>query len=228
MKIPDPMIPPTTTIVASNGPSARRNDISVSLARSLQARLPTPYNRSSMPGDFVHLHLHTQYSLLDGANRLGSSAKQVRELGMPAVAVTDHGNMFGAFDFYHEALKQRREADPRRRGLHRAGRPARPGGAGRERVGRGLRVPPDDPRRDAGGLPQPRPARLRGVPDGLLPQPAHGQGAPARAPRRAHRALRLPEGRGAPERSRGQLRRGEADVSRNTRTSSGRTTSSSS
>src|SRR5204862_5549883 len=59
-----------------------------------------------MPADFVHLHLHTQYSLLDGANRLGELCRRIRELEMPAVAVTDHGNMFGAFSFYHEALKQ--------------------------------------------------------------------------------------------------------------------------
>jgi DNA polymerase-3 subunit alpha len=59
-----------------------------------------------VPGDFVHLHLHSQYSLLDGANRLPELCKRIGELGMPAVAVTDHGNMFGAFAFYHEALKQ--------------------------------------------------------------------------------------------------------------------------
>ncbi|HEY6049981.1 MAG TPA: DNA polymerase III subunit alpha, partial [Thermoanaerobaculia bacterium] len=59
-----------------------------------------------MPGDFVHLHLHSQYSLLDGANRLPELCKRVGELGMNAVAVTDHGNMFGAFAFYHEAVKQ--------------------------------------------------------------------------------------------------------------------------
>ncbi len=58
-----------------------------------------------MPGDFVHLHLHSQYSLLDGANRLPELCKRVGELGMGAVAVTDHGNMFGAFGFYHEAVK---------------------------------------------------------------------------------------------------------------------------
>ena len=58
-----------------------------------------------MPADFVHLHLHTQYSLLDGANRVGELCRKIRELEMPAVAVTDHGNMFGAFSFYHEALR---------------------------------------------------------------------------------------------------------------------------
>jgi len=62
------------------------------------------YNRP-VPSDFVHLHLHSQYSLLDGANRLPELCRRVAELSMPAVAVTDHGNMFGAFAFYHEALK---------------------------------------------------------------------------------------------------------------------------
>ncbi len=55
-----------------------------------------------MASQFVHLHLHTQYSLLDGANQLDPLFKQVSEFGMPAVAMTDHGNMFGAIDFYQK------------------------------------------------------------------------------------------------------------------------------
>jgi len=58
-----------------------------------------------VPGDFVHLHLHSQYSLLDGANRLPELCRRVGELGMSSVAVTDHGNMFGAFSFYNEAMR---------------------------------------------------------------------------------------------------------------------------
>ncbi|MGH9456450.1 MAG: DNA polymerase III subunit alpha [Thermoanaerobaculia bacterium] len=54
---------------------------------------------------FVHLHLHTQYSLLDGANRLGDLAARVSGLGMPACAITDHGNLFGAVEFY-DAMKK--------------------------------------------------------------------------------------------------------------------------
>src|SRR3954463_9711711 len=50
---------------------------------------------------FVHLHLHTEYSLLDGASRPEALAKRVAELGMPACAITDHGNMFGAVEFYN-------------------------------------------------------------------------------------------------------------------------------
>ncbi|HEY6006924.1 MAG TPA: DNA polymerase III subunit alpha, partial [Geobacteraceae bacterium] len=49
---------------------------------------------------FVHLHLHSQYSLLDGAIRIGDLVKKAKEYAMPAVAVTDHGNMFGAMEFY--------------------------------------------------------------------------------------------------------------------------------
>ncbi len=49
---------------------------------------------------FTHLHLHTYYSLLDGANPIGALAKRVKELGMDAVAMTDHGNLFGAVEFY--------------------------------------------------------------------------------------------------------------------------------
>lgn len=49
---------------------------------------------------FVHLHVHTQYSLLDGAIRIGDLVKKAVEYGMPAVALTDHGNMFGAIEFY--------------------------------------------------------------------------------------------------------------------------------
>ncbi len=49
---------------------------------------------------FTHLHLHTEYSLLDGANKLDVLAKRIKELGMDSVAMTDHGNMFGAIEFY--------------------------------------------------------------------------------------------------------------------------------
>src|SRR6266540_5949856 len=50
---------------------------------------------------FVHLHLHTEYSLLDGASRPEELARRVAALGMPACAITDHGNMFGAVEFYN-------------------------------------------------------------------------------------------------------------------------------
>ncbi|GAB3406357.1 DNA polymerase III subunit alpha [Schumannella luteola] len=52
---------------------------------------------------FVHLHVHSEYSMLDGAARIGDLVSAVAEQGMPAVAVTDHGNTFGAFDFWKQA-----------------------------------------------------------------------------------------------------------------------------
>ncbi len=52
---------------------------------------------------FVHLHVHSEYSMLDGAARVGELMTAVSEQGMPAVAVTDHGNMFGAYDFWKQA-----------------------------------------------------------------------------------------------------------------------------
>ncbi|HJT45076.1 MAG TPA: DNA polymerase III subunit alpha, partial [Chthoniobacterales bacterium] len=57
-----------------------------------------------MPRDsFVHLHLHTEYSLLDGAIRMRELMRKAAEYEMPAVAMTDHGNLFGAIEFYQEA-----------------------------------------------------------------------------------------------------------------------------
>ena len=59
-----------------------------------------------MPRDsFVHLHLHTEYSLLDGAVRMRELMRKAAEFKMPAVAVTDHGNLFGAIEFYQEAAR---------------------------------------------------------------------------------------------------------------------------
>jgi DNA polymerase-3 subunit alpha len=55
---------------------------------------------------FVHLHCHTEYSLLDGANKVDKLFERVKKLKQPAVAMTDHGNMFGAIEFYREALSQ--------------------------------------------------------------------------------------------------------------------------
>ena len=52
---------------------------------------------------FVHLHVHTEYSMLDGAARLGDLFARTTELGMSAMAMTDHGNVFGAHDFYRQA-----------------------------------------------------------------------------------------------------------------------------
>ena len=60
---------------------------------------------SNSSNDFVHLHVHTQYSLLDGAIRLDELFKRSIELDMNTVAITDHGTMFGCIEFYEKALK---------------------------------------------------------------------------------------------------------------------------
>lgn len=57
-------------------------------------------------GSFVHLHNHTEYSLLDGACRIKELVSRARELDMPALAITDHGVLYGVIDFYREAKKQ--------------------------------------------------------------------------------------------------------------------------
>jgi DNA polymerase-3 subunit alpha len=58
-----------------------------------------------MSDSFVHLHVHSEFSLLDGMIRMGDLAKRAASMGMPAVAVTDHGNLFGAVEFYQKCKK---------------------------------------------------------------------------------------------------------------------------
>ena len=70
-----------------------------------QSPLPHPQSRRPMSDSFVHLHLHTAYSLLDGMIRTKELAARAAELGMPAVAMTDHGNLYGAIDFYQKCKK---------------------------------------------------------------------------------------------------------------------------
>ena len=55
---------------------------------------------------FTHLHVHTEYSLLDGAARITDVVARAKEQGMESLAITDHGVMFGAVDFYKECKKQ--------------------------------------------------------------------------------------------------------------------------
>ena len=61
-------------------------------------------NINSKP-KFTHLHLHTEFSMLDGANKIPVLAKKIKEMGMDSVAMTDHGNMFGTITFYNEMKK---------------------------------------------------------------------------------------------------------------------------
>ena len=56
--------------------------------------------------NFTHLHVHTQFSLLDGAAKIPDLVSYAKELGMTSLAITDHGVMYGAVDFYQECKKQ--------------------------------------------------------------------------------------------------------------------------
>src|SRR3569623_349445 len=77
--------------------------INLSVLFHLRGRLFPCYRVAGVP-EFSHLHLHTQYSLLDGAIRLEDLFPQVLARGMKSVAITDHGNLFGALDFNEMAL----------------------------------------------------------------------------------------------------------------------------
>ncbi len=61
--------------------------------------------------EFVHLHLHTEYSLLDGVCRLDRLMDRAHELKFPALAITDHGVLYGALDFYQAASRMPQPAD---------------------------------------------------------------------------------------------------------------------
>lgn len=54
---------------------------------------------------FTHLHVHTEYSLLDGSSKIGELAARAKELGMDSMAITDHGVMYGVIDFYRAAVR---------------------------------------------------------------------------------------------------------------------------
>ncbi|MGC4082020.1 MAG: PHP domain-containing protein [Vicinamibacterales bacterium] len=83
--------------------------------------------------DFVHLHLHTEFSLLDGACRIDELLDQAVALKMPALAVTEHGNMFSSVVFHDHARAAGVEPDPRMRGVRGAWRSAHEErGAGRD------------------------------------------------------------------------------------------------
>ena len=55
---------------------------------------------------FTHLHVHTEYSLLDGASKISELVARVKEMGMDSLAITDHGVMYGVIDFYRACRKE--------------------------------------------------------------------------------------------------------------------------
>ena len=145
---------------------------------------------------------------------------------MPAVAITDHGVLYGVVDSTRRRAGQRHQADPRLRGLRRHRQPARPQGrTGREPASHHLvLLAENEP-----GYHNLDPPGLRRAPRGLLLQAAHRQGAAGAAPRGADRPVRLPEGRGRRRPRRRTTSTAAAQRRRaSTRRSSARTTSSSS
>ena len=66
---------------------------------------PVRSSAASSSASFVHLHVHTEYSMLDGAAKMAPLLAETARLGMPAVAMTDHGNMFGSYEFFQQAAK---------------------------------------------------------------------------------------------------------------------------
>ena len=139
--------------------------------------------------EFVHLHVHTAYSLLDGAIRVKDLLAQAQAYGMPAVAITDHGSLFGVLDFYQKAKAAGIKPLLGCELYVAAGLPP-----GKDR--QGGQPPPGGPGAKPGGLPQPHPAGHPGPPGRvLLPAPG-GQGAAAGVERRPHRPVLLPPRRG--------------------------------
>ena len=76
-----------------------------SVIKGILARSATANQENKMSKDFVHLHMHTEYSLLDGINRLSALPQYIKSIDQKAVAITDHGNISGAYRFYKECKK---------------------------------------------------------------------------------------------------------------------------
>ena len=139
------------------------------------------------PNDFTHLHVHSEFSLLDGLGRIGDLVDEAERLGFDSLALTDHGALYGAVAFYQAAVGEGDQADHRRGDVRRPPVHARQGGQGRRPA-----LPPRPPREGPGRLPEPLPARHRRPPRWLLLQAADRPRAP-RPPRRgADRDVGLP------------------------------------
>ena len=113
---------------------------------------------------FAHLHTHTEYSELDGLSKVPALADRARRLGQEALAITDHGNLYGAIAFYRACQRREHSAGVGDGDLCRAGQPA--GQVGRARGGVEL-VPPGLAGAERGGLAQPDSALDAGAPGGV-------------------------------------------------------------
>ncbi len=151
-------------------------------------RAPDP----SRDGDFVHLHVHSEFSLLDGLSRIGEMTQRVADQGMPALALTDHGSMYGVIPFYAAAKKAGIKPIIGARGVRGSPRHDRQGGQA------GRRLPPHDPAgQGRRRLQEPAGPDDRLAPRRLLLQAADRQGAAGEARRGAHRHIGLPRWGGA-------------------------------
>ena len=110
--------------------------------------------------EFVHLHVHTEYSLLDGCCRVSELAKRAAELGQTACAITDHGNLFGAVAFYDSCKKAGIKPII---GCEMYVSPS-------SRFDGGEALPPDTAVQERRGLPQPVEALYAQLFRGLLPK----------------------------------------------------------
>ncbi len=148
---------------------------------------------------FVHLHVHTEYSMLDGAARLTDMFDRTAELGMTAMAMTDHGNVFGAYDFYAKAkaagikpiIGCEAYFTPNTSRFERKRVRWNDGGDDDVSGSRCLH-PHDSAGRDDSGDAQPVPPLLEGFDGRVLLQPASRQGTPAGVLHRTDRHDRLP------------------------------------
>ena len=150
---------------------------------------------------FTHLHVHTQYSLLDGAARLGDMFNACNEMGMSHIAMTDHGNLHGAYDFFHQAKKAGVTPIIGIEAYVAPGVPAQqaedPVGSAAPEAGRRVRFrwlhAQDDLGGERDGSAQPLPALLGRVRRGLADEvAADGQGDHRQVVGGAHRLHRLP------------------------------------
>ena len=137
---------------------------------------------------FVHLHCHSHYSLLDGASPIEGLVERAKELGMNALAITDHGNLYGAIEFYKACKDAGHQSDHRLRSLCRPGEPLRASAASRAaKSSYHLTLLAQN----RTGFREPREAGEQGVSRRLLSQAANRSRAARGTQRRAHLPERL-------------------------------------